>query len=72
MKMIEIVSTAVKAVGYDPSRCIMRLRYSNDGEYDYYGISRDQHYDFLACESKGQYVQRVLKDNSDIPCVRIA
>ncbi|AIE83395.1 KTSC domain-containing protein [Fimbriimonas ginsengisoli] len=53
--LTHVESSAIEAVGYDPVRRSLYLRFVNGGRYVYYGVPQEVHKDFMAAPSKGQF-----------------
>ena len=64
MKIVEVKSTNIKALGYEENRKltlsskgvdVLRIYYNNGRIYDYYAVPKDVFENFLKAESKGKY-----------------
>jgi len=64
---VEVASSAVAEVKYNPQRNVCSLRFvGGDGWYDYQ-MTPDEFEEFMAADSKGQYVNYVMKYNNRMP-----
>jgi hypothetical protein len=62
MQWKTVDSTSVAAIGYDPGKRELAIRFRESGEvYFYFDVPSEEHQSFLAAESKGNYLNRVLK-----------
>lgn len=64
---VEVASSAVAEVKYDPQTNICKVRFvGGDGWYDYQ-MTPDEFEEFMAADSKGQYVNYVMKYENRMP-----
>ena len=61
MRMEAIDSSAISAVGYEEQ--ILRLAYRNGRVYDYLDVPQEEFRRFMESESRGEYVNKVIKPN---------
>lgn len=54
-------SSSVEAAGYDAAAQILRIRFIGGGTYDYLEVPADVFAAFEAAESKGRFVNFVVK-----------
>lgn len=59
--MVPVESTNVEAVGYDPDRSRLWVRFKGGPHYRYEGVPRPVYDALLAAPSKGQYLHREVK-----------
>ena len=58
----EVESSSIRAIGYDPERYEAWVEYlSRPGPYVYFGVSPEVYDDLEEAESKGIYVNNVIK-----------
>jgi hypothetical protein len=50
-----VVSTAVRAAGYDTARAVLQVEVANGSVYDYVGVPQAVFDQFMTAASKGQY-----------------
>lgn len=71
MKMIPVISSNVKAIGYEKNviiddgfnpKDILRIEYLSGYIYDYLNVSEDVYNELMSVESKGSFIYRKLKD----------
>jgi hypothetical protein len=68
--MIPVQSTSIAAVGYEPARKALYLRFHESRRtYRYAGVPHRVYRKLMAAESKGRFVNAVIKPN--YPCTRI-
>jgi len=59
--METVESEAIKAVGYDGGRRILRVAFHNGRSYEYLGVSPEEYRHFMQAESHGAYMNQVIK-----------
>lgn len=60
IQMQPVVSSNVKAIGFDDKTNTLRVQFNSGGMYD--AVTTKTDYDtFMAAKSKGQHFQKVLK-----------
>lgn len=62
MEMIRVASSAISAVGYDPTTRRMKVTFKQGRTYDFCGVPPDVHNSFMRAGSKGSYYDRVIRD----------
>ena len=61
MKMTPVDSSCVAAAGYDPAKHVFRVRFVGGGTYDYLGVPEAVFAAFRMADSKGRYVNYIVK-----------
>ena len=61
MRMAPVESSCVAAAGYDGTRHVLRIRFVEGRTYDYLGVPEPVFEGFQAADSKGRYVNCVVK-----------
>ena len=62
MEWKTVDSTSIAALGYDPGKRELGIRFRESGEvYFYFDVPAEEYESFLAAESKGNYLNRILK-----------
>lgn len=61
IKLRNVKSSAVRAIGYDPESKTLAVHFSGGGLYHYGGVEPDVHADMLAAKSMGGFVAARLK-----------
>ena len=61
IKMVEVVSSNIKAIGYDEATLTLRVTFHGDKSYDYMGVSSMAHMDLLNSESVGKHFHQNIK-----------
>lgn len=59
--METIESEAIKAVGYDEGSRILRVTFRTEKSYEYLGVPPEEYQRFMNAESRGAYVNQVIK-----------
>jgi hypothetical protein len=63
VELTEVESTSIEAVGYDPARAELHLRFRSSGRrYIYKGVPPEVYEQLLEADSKGQFVNWQIKD----------
>lgn len=66
MEMIGVTSRAIEAIGYDPARMRMKIRFVHGETYDFCSVPAHVFNEFLAATSKGGYYNDHIRDR--YPC----
>lgn len=69
IRMVPRASSSIAAAGYDPAAAILRVRFVGGGTYDYGRVPAAVFAAFEAAESKGRFVNHVIKPY--FPCQRV-
>ena len=59
--MVFVLSTAIEAIGYDPRRRELHVRFRETGTYVYSDVPETVYAEFLQSDSKGSYVNDLVK-----------
>lgn len=62
MQMIQVGSSAITAVGYDPTTKRMKITFKQGRTYDFCGVPPEVHQGLMSASSKGGYYDRVIRD----------
>jgi len=62
MQMTSVNSSAIEAVGYDPSTRRMCIRFTGGKEYDFCGVPESVYRGLMSSGSKGTYYNDHIKD----------
>ncbi len=57
-----VVSSNVKAIGYDDRTSTLEVEFSNGGVYQYYGVPEHVHSQFMQASSKGKFLHTYVKN----------
>ena len=60
--MRPVSSSAIEAVGYDPSTRRMRIRFAGRNEYDFCGVPETVYQGLMSASSKGTYYNDHIRD----------
>lgn len=60
--MMPVVSSKLKAVGYEESPMILRVEFYKDGVFECYGVPELVYRDLLDAQSLGSYFKRYIKN----------
>jgi hypothetical protein len=66
MEMTAVRSSAIRAVGYDPSRMHMRIVFQQGHSYDFCRVPAHIYHGLMEAPSKGTYYNDHIKDK--YPC----
>ena len=62
MQRKAVDSETIVSIGYEPDRCELDLEFRESGDvYRYFNVSAEECREFMAAESKGNYLNRVFK-----------
>lgn len=56
-----VQSSNIKAIGYNPSSCILEIEFKKSGVYQYKDVPKDVYQDFINATSHGSYFHRHIK-----------
>lgn len=62
MEMVQVRSSAIRAVGYDRSIRRMRITFEQGHTYDFCEVPHDVYEALMAAPSKGTYYNKYIKD----------
>jgi hypothetical protein len=60
--MVSVNSSAMEAVGYDPTTRRMKIQFSSGKTYDFCGVPEHIHSGLMRAASKGAYYNDHIKD----------
>ena len=63
IKMTNVVSSTVKAVGYNPNAETLRIEFLNGSIYDYIGVPQLTFISMMSAPSLGSFVNAQIKPN---------
>lgn len=66
MNMKPVSSSNISEVGYDPDTQTLRVKFKSGGEYDYSGVSAEEHEALLSAPSIGKHFLSSIKPSK--PC----
>ena len=61
MKLTEIESSNIAAIGYDAASKRLRVQFKNGGLYEYPDVPAATHEAFMAAESKGSHFAKHIR-----------
>jgi len=62
MKMIRVISSHIKEIGYDYKDKDLYIRFWNNQMYVFYGAPLRDFHGMIAADSKGQYFHEYIRD----------
>ena len=62
MKMIDVESSMIAAVGYDEDTQTLRVQFNSGDLYEYYEVEPKTFQELLEADSKGQYMRACIID----------
>lgn len=64
--MVDVESSNIDAVGYDPAAQVLRVKFRDGSPYDYQGVPPQLHAELMGAESKGGFFfKRIRNAKSD-------
>jgi hypothetical protein len=61
MKLTEIESSNIAAIGYDAASKRLRVQFKNGGLYEYPDVPAKAHDEFMGAESKGSHFAKHIR-----------
>lgn len=61
MEMISVRSSAISAIGYDPSSQRMKIKFKQGRTYDFCRVPQDIFDGFISASSKGRYYESRIR-----------
>ena len=65
MQMQSVVSSDIRAIGYDENSLTLRIEFKNGGVYEYFAVPASVHSDLMDASSHGKYFHRYIRDKYD-------
>jgi len=62
MKLVNVESSMIGAVGYEPETQELEVAFNNGRVYRYSEVPQEEYEELLSCESKGQYMRANIID----------
>ena len=62
MKLVEVESSMIQAVGYDPDRKELEVVFNSGNVYCYTQVPREEYEGLLKADSKGRYMRANIID----------
>ena len=62
MDKYNVASSSVRTVGYDESAQTLEVEFQNRRVYQYYGVPKNMHSQFMTAPSKGQFFNVYIKN----------
>lgn len=59
---MDVESTAISAIDYDPQRAKLVVRFQSGEHYVYVGVPGEVHRSFVEADSKGRFFQAEIRD----------
>ena len=59
---MDVHSTAISTIDYDPQRAKLLVRFSSGERYVYVGVPGEVHRSFVEADSKGRFFQAEIRD----------
>lgn len=59
--MTPVKSSNVAAIGYNPERQVMTVKFKNGGQFDYHGVTPDEHQACMAAPSVGKHLHSAIR-----------
>ena len=65
MQMQSVVSSDIKAIGYDENSLTLRIEFNSGGVYEYFAVPASVHSDLMNSSSHGKYFHQYIRDKYD-------
>jgi hypothetical protein len=62
MERIQVTSSNLQSIGYDPDAQIMEIEFKSGGTYQYSSVPEHEHTGIMNAESHGRYFHANIKD----------
>lgn len=62
MEMIRVSSSAIEAIGYDPTTMRMQIRFTSGNTYPFCRVPKDVFDRFMRASSKGDFYNSYIRD----------
>jgi hypothetical protein len=62
MERTPVISTDIRAIGYDPDNQILEVEFNSGGVYQYSGVPPYEHEGIMNADSKGKYLHSNIKN----------
>ena len=62
MDRTQVVSTNIRAIGYDSASQTLELEFQDGSVYQYYGVPEFLHEQFMQASSKGQFLNQYIRN----------
>jgi hypothetical protein len=62
MERVQVESSNLASVGYEPETTTLEIEFHNGGVYQYSGVPEDVHQGLMNAESKGSYFYHNIKN----------
>jgi hypothetical protein len=63
MELVPVISSDIKAVGYDKVSTTLVVVFHTSGTYQYFGVPEHLYLAFMDAESKGKFLNQYIKYN---------
>ncbi len=61
MQRVNVVSSNIRSIGYDPVRPILEVEFLNGSIYQYFGVPQNLHHGLMNASSHGEYLDAYIK-----------
>jgi len=61
MEMVDVTSSQLAQVGYDPATCVLAVRFRSGGLYHYRNVPPEKHAVLMGSDSMGSYFHRHIR-----------
>jgi hypothetical protein len=61
VKRRHVFSSNIRSVGYDPQTAVLEVKFHNNRVYQYLDVPPEEFDALMAAESKGRFLNRVIK-----------
>lgn len=72
MERVEVTSSQIKSIGYDPNTKILEVEFiSNNRIYTYHPVTEEAHQELMNAESKGKHFHTHFRNNDRLTVTRV-
>ena len=71
MRMFDVESSNLAAIGYDPETEVLRVRFKTGGEYEYADVPRETAKSFKTADSVGKFFFSEIKNEFESKKVEV-
>ncbi len=57
-----VISSSIRAIGYDPAERVLEIEFRSGGVYQYFGVPPEVYQEFMGAPSKGKFFEEHLRD----------
>ncbi len=62
MKMIRVISTAIRSIGFDPETRCLKITFQQGDTYEFWGVPSRLYVGLMCANSHGQFYNRYIRN----------